>query len=71
MSTIESHVNCNNCSLDKMCFPRGLSQEEIKLINYSIINIINLDVDNLINDLKNLGIIFYLKKKPTIFRRFI
>ncbi len=36
MSTIESHVNCNNCSLDKMCFPRGLSQEEINNISHVI-----------------------------------
>ncbi len=45
----------------------GLSQEEIKLIVYSTIDFKTLDIDTIINDLKNLGIIFYSKKKPTIY----
>jgi CRP/FNR family transcriptional regulator len=36
MSTIERHVTCNNCGLDKICFPRGLSEDEINSISQII-----------------------------------
>ena len=45
----------------------GLSQEEIKLINYSILPIKKSDVMEVINNLKNIGVIFYSKKESTIF----
>ena len=45
----------------------GLSQEEIKLINYTILPIKKLDIHELINSLKNLGVIFYTKKDSTIY----
>ncbi len=45
----------------------GLSQEEIKLINYLIVPIEKKPVDDLINDLKNIGVIFYSKKQSTIY----
>ena len=45
----------------------GLSQEEIKLINYLIIPIQKKDIDTVINDLKAMGVIFYSKKTSTIF----
>ncbi|MCB0279627.1 MAG: restriction endonuclease [Calditrichaeota bacterium] len=45
----------------------GLSQEEIKLINYSIIGLNKLEVDALIKNLKDIGIIFYKNKPPKIF----
>ncbi|MEQ9091966.1 MAG: hypothetical protein RIE52_12805 [Balneola sp.] len=44
-----------------------LSQEEIKLINYMIVPIKKLDIDEVINQLKNIGTIFYSKKTHTIF----
>jgi hypothetical protein len=44
-----------------------LSQEEIKLINYMIVPIKKLDIDEVINQLKNVGTIFYSKKSHTIF----
>ncbi len=44
-----------------------LSQEEIKLINYLIIPIKKIDIDTLINDLKNIGIILYSRKKNIIY----
>ncbi len=44
-----------------------LSQEEIKLINYSIIEPERKDTDHLINDLKNIGVLFYSKKLNTVF----
>ena len=44
-----------------------LSKEEMKLINYSIIPVNKLDIDTVINDLKNIGVIFYSKKLNTIY----
>lgn len=45
----------------------GLSQEEIKLINYLIIPVRNIEIDTVINDLKSIGVIFYSKKTSTIY----
>ena len=45
----------------------GLSQEEIKLINYSILPIQKVDIQDVINSLKNIGVIFYSKKENTIY----
>lgn len=44
-----------------------LSQEEIKLINYMIVPIPRLNVDTLINNLKNIGILFFSKKNYQVF----
>jgi hypothetical protein len=44
-----------------------LSQEEIKLLNYSVIPLKNLDLDQLIDLLKTAGIILYSKKNLTIY----
>jgi len=43
-----------------------LSQEEVKLINYSILPIKKGDIQDVINSLKALGVIFYSKKENTI-----
>lgn len=45
----------------------GLSQEEIKLINYSILPIKKVDILDVINNLKNLGIVFFSKKENTLY----
>lgn len=45
----------------------GLSQEEIKLINYSILPIRKLDIQEVIKGLKNIGVIFYSNKENTIY----
>ena len=45
----------------------GLSQEEVKLINYLILPAKKAEIDDVTNDLKNLGIIFYSKKTSTIY----
>ncbi|MGB6037162.1 MAG: hypothetical protein WBG42_12895 [Cryomorphaceae bacterium] len=45
----------------------GLSQEEVKLINYSILPIEKLDIQEVIKGLKNIGIIFYSNKESTIY----
>jgi len=44
-----------------------LSQEEVKLINYSIIPIERQEIDNIINELKNRGFIFYSRKLHTVY----
>jgi len=36
MSTSKNHVTCNNCGLDNICFPRGLSEDEINHISQII-----------------------------------
>jgi CRP/FNR family transcriptional regulator len=36
MTIKQNKVNCNNCSLDNICFPRGLSMDEIKHISQVI-----------------------------------
>jgi CRP/FNR family transcriptional regulator len=36
MSKHDIQVTCNNCSLDKICFPRGLTREEISNISQVI-----------------------------------
>ena len=45
----------------------GLSQEEIKLINYSILSIKKIDIQDVIKGLKNIGVIFYSNKENTIY----
>jgi len=45
----------------------GLSQEEIKLINYSILSIKKLEIQEVIKNLKNIGVIFYSNKENTIY----
>jgi hypothetical protein len=44
-----------------------LSQEEIKLIKYSILPLKKHPIDELINELKSLGVIFYFRKTSTIY----
>lgn len=45
----------------------SLSQEEIKLINYSIVPIGKLDVKEVIKSLKNIGVIFFSNKENNIY----
>ena len=45
----------------------GLSQEEVKLINYSILPIEKMDIQDVIKALKNIGVIFYSNKENTIY----
>jgi hypothetical protein len=44
-----------------------LSQEEIKLINYIVIPPIKLQIEQVINDLKTVGLIFYSKKNRQVY----
>jgi len=43
-----------------------LSQEEVRLLNYQVLPLKKLDIDDLINDLKYLGVILYQKKSHQI-----
>jgi hypothetical protein len=45
----------------------GLSQEEVKLINYSILPFEKVNIEEIISYLKNLGILFYSKKNHIIY----
>lgn len=45
----------------------GLSQEEVKLIKYQILPVKKQAIDDVINELKTLGVIFYSKKNNTIY----
>lgn len=45
----------------------GLSQEEIKLINYMVVPTKQIGIDSIINNLKNIGVIFFSKKQNTVF----
>lgn len=44
-----------------------LSQEEVKLINYMIVPIKKLEVESIITEIRNLGLLFYSKKNNTIY----
>ncbi|UTW66900.1 hypothetical protein KFE94_01940 [bacterium SCSIO 12643] len=45
----------------------GLSQEEVKLVNYSILPIKKIDIQDVIKGLKNIGVIFYSNKENTVY----
>lgn len=44
-----------------------LSHEEIKLMNYQIVPLEKHDIDDIINELKSIGVIFFSKKNNTIY----
>ncbi|WMN11957.1 hypothetical protein QYS49_31900 [Marivirga salinae] len=44
-----------------------LSQEEVRLINYMVLPIEKQNIDNIINELKNIGVIFFSKKSNTVY----
>ncbi len=44
-----------------------LSLEEVKLINYLVLGVKPLEIDTVINELKNIGVIFYSKKNNTVY----
>ncbi len=45
----------------------GLSQKETKLINYMIIPVKQNDIDSIITNLRNIGVVFYSKKQNTVY----
>ncbi|MCK0146494.1 hypothetical protein MWU78_12635 [Arenibacter sp. F26102] len=45
----------------------GLSQEDVKLINYSILPVKKVEIQEVINNLKNIGVVFFSKKENTLY----
>lgn len=45
----------------------GLSQEEVKLINYMVVPVERMEIDCIINNLRNIGLIFYSKKTNVVY----
>ena len=45
----------------------GLSQEDVKLINYSILPVKKAEIQEVINNLNNLGVVFFSKKENTLY----
>lgn len=61
-------ITCDEQSIiDTLAHKLELSQDERILVKYCILPIQKLDIDNIINDLKDKGIIFYSKKNNTIY----
>ncbi|SMG50703.1 hypothetical protein SAMN05661096_03720 [Marivirga sericea] len=44
-----------------------LSQEEVRLINYMVLPVEKQNIDDIINELKNIGVIFFSKKTNTVY----
>lgn len=44
-----------------------LSQEEVKYLNYQIVPIQPLHIDQIINELKSIGVVFFSKKNSTVY----
>lgn len=61
ITTEEQHI------LQRLAFELSLSQNESQLINNMIIPLKKRSIDEIINDLKNAGIIFFSKKSNTIY----
>ncbi len=53
--------------LNELAKNLDLSQEEVKLLNYSVIGLKNMQLDEIIDLLKDSGIILYSKKNLTIY----
>lgn len=53
--------------LETLASELELSQEEVKLINYLIVPLEKMDVDDAVTELKNAGLIFFSKKQNTIY----
>lgn len=45
----------------------SLSQEETKLINYSILGVKKLEIQDVISSLKNMGLVFFSKKENSVY----
>jgi len=45
----------------------GLSQEEVKLVNYLIVPVQRYDIDTVISELKGIGVVFFSKKNNTLY----
>ncbi|UII32652.1 hypothetical protein LVD17_02235 [Fulvivirga ulvae] len=69
---LENNLECKVSSdeqsmLNTLARELELSNEEVKLINYMVVSVKQMDIDTIINELKNLGIIFYSKKTNMVY----
>ncbi|MEJ1222781.1 hypothetical protein [Sediminicola sp. 1XM1-17] len=63
----EAKVSSDELSiLLKLSKELELSQEEIKLINYSILPVKKVEIQEVVNSLKNMGVVFFSKKENTL-----
>ncbi len=53
--------------LDTLAKKLGLSHEEVRLLNAQIIKLEKTDIDNIIKDLKEIGVMFYSKKNYEVY----
>jgi hypothetical protein len=53
--------------LRKLASKLGLSQEEVKLIKYQILPVQKMAIDEVINELRAIGVIFYSKKNNVVY----
>jgi hypothetical protein len=53
--------------LKTLSFQLGLSNEEARLINFSILPILTLDIENVIKQLRELGVIIFSKKTDQLY----
>lgn len=60
-------TNDEKSILNTLALNFDLSQEEVKLLNYSVLPIVKLSVDEIIDLLKNSGIILYSKKHLVVY----
>jgi len=60
-------TNDEKSILNTLAFNFDLSQEEVKLLNYSVLPIVKLSIDEIIELLKNAGIILYSKKHLEVY----
>ncbi len=51
----------------KLSSELDLSLEEVKLINYMVLPVKQIEIDEILSELKNIGVIFHSKKTNTIF----
>lgn len=69
---LENNLECKvspdeQSMLNTLARELELSNEEVKLINYMVVPVKQMDIDTIINELKNLGIIFYSKKTNMVY----
>ncbi len=67
-NNLESKITQDEKSiLNELAKNLDLSQEEVKLINYSVLGLKNMQLEDIINLLKDTGIILYSKKNLKLF----
>lgn len=67
-NNLDAKITTNEKSiLNTLAFQLDLSQEEVKLLNYSVLPIEKMALDDIIDLLKNAGIVLYSKKNLEVY----